>query len=245
MRESTITDGIRIVDLGLFVEQPKCLSIADLQLGHEETMSKQGVFVPRFNFEEIKKRLEKKILPKIKADKIVVNGDLKHGFGRASEQEWEEVTDMLQLLKKHCRQIVFVKGNHDVYLGPIAKWESIGIESEFFLEKEKVFFTHGHRINKTKEFRKAETIVIGHEHPAISIREGAKTERFKCFLKGKFGKKTIIVQPSMSAIAIGTDIMQGSFLSPFLKKGLDGFEVWAVEDKPYYFGRIGETMQQI
>lgn len=169
---------------------------------------------------------------------------MKQEFGRVSEQEWEETLGILSLLKKHCREIIIVKGNHDVFLGPIARWENIGIAAEFFLEKERVLFIHGHAVSRTKEFKRAKTIVLGHEHPAISIREAAKTEKFKCFLKGKFAGKTIIVQPSLSAIAIGTDVLAGNFLSPFLKHGLRDFEVWVVEDKVYYFGRVEEIMQQ-
>lgn len=109
-----------------------------------------------------------------------------------------------------------------------------------FLEKDKIFIIHGDKIPKSKDFEKAKTVIIGHEHPAVALEDAAKHETFKCFLKGKFGKKTLIVLPSVSEIAVGTNILRDKTLSPFLEQDLRNFEVWLVEDKPYYFGRLNE-----
>jgi len=39
---------------------------------------------------------------------------------------------------------------------------------------------------------------------------------------------------------VGSDVLSEKTLSPFLKQPLEKFECWLVEDKPYYFGRLGE-----
>ena len=82
----------KIVDLALHLEEENYLVIADLHLGYEEMLNKQGVLMPRINFRDIKERLERRVFSKLKKlDKIIINGDLKHEFGTISEQEWSEV----------------------------------------------------------------------------------------------------------------------------------------------------------
>ena len=63
-------------------------------------------------------------------------------------------------------------------------------------------------------------------------------EKFKCFLKGKYKNKLLIVQPSFNLLTIGTDILKQRLQSPFLKDIKD-FEVFIVEDKIYDFGFFG------
>ncbi|MAF36020.1 phosphoesterase [archaeon] len=237
MDNQYIMDRVKIVDLALYFERSDTLSIADLQLGYEEMMNSQGILVPRFNFSSIKKRLEK-ILKETTPKKIVLNGDLKQEFGRVSRQEWSEVLQLFELLKQHTKEIIVVKGNHDVFLGPITKWEHLDLVDQHYLEKEQVLFVHGHVLPETEQYNNTPTLVIGHEHPAVKIRDGAKTETFKCFLKGRYANKTLIIQPSFTDTHIGTNVLDGRFLSPFLEEGLEEFETWIVEDKPYYFGSV-------
>jgi len=78
-----IEKGIKIKDLALIYKDH--LIISDLHIGLEEALNKQGILIPRFQFKEIKQRLEPLLLKKIKV--IVINGDLKHEFGTISEQE--------------------------------------------------------------------------------------------------------------------------------------------------------------
>ncbi|MDD5162681.1 MAG: metallophosphoesterase [Candidatus ainarchaeum sp.] len=243
--ENMLAPGIKAIGLALWIPKEKSLVISDLHLGYEEMLNRQGIMMPRINFSEITEKLEKIFLEifkkkkQAKIEKIIINGDLKHEFGEISQQEWKETLDMLEFLEKNCSQIILVQGNHDKILGPIAKFKKMRISKEgFFLEKSKILVVHGNEIPKTEEFKKSKTIVIGHEHPAISLREAAKTETYKCFLKGKFEKKDLIVLPSMSAIAYGTDVLKQEILSPFLQQNLSEFEAWIIEDKVYYFGKI-------
>jgi len=85
---------------------------------------------------------------------------------------------------------------------------------------------------------KAGTIIIGHEHPAVCLRKGARQEKFKCFLKGKYKKNKLIVMPSFCLTAQGTDIQKEKLLSPYLHQKLDNFEVFVVGDKIYDFGKL-------
>ncbi len=238
-KENRLLPGISAIDLGLWIEKDNALVLADFHLGYEEMLNQQGVLVPRINFKEIKERVEKKILMVVKPETIIINGDLKHEFGTISQQEWREVIEMLEFLEKHCKKIILTRGNHDTILGPLAKWKGLEIAKEgHYLKKEKLFVCHGHETPKEKQFKQAKTIVIGHEHPAISIREGVKQETSKCFLKGRFDGQNLIVQPSLNSLHTGTDILREELLSPFLQQPLGGFEVWIVEDRIYYFGKL-------
>jgi len=243
MKDNEILDGWEIIDLSLYLRDESVLIVSDLQLGYEEMMNRQGVFVPHFNYAEIKKRFEgifgelsRKDVREI--DRIIINGDFKHEFGKILEQEWAEITDTISYLQKNCRKLVLVKGNHDKALEPIAKWKGVEFVDYVLLENGKTLIVHGDSIAFKEQLKKAENIVIGHEHPAVTIREGVKAETFKCFLKGRWKGKTLIVLPSMNSMSIGNDVTKNELLSPFLKKGVEEFEAWAIEDKPYYFGKV-------
>lgn len=229
-----IAKGIEIIDLALYVKEQKILVLADIHIGYEEALNKQGVLVPRFQFKDVIKRLEK-IVDKVKIKIIIINGDLKHEFGKISEQEWRETLKILDFLSQHCEKIVLIKGNHDTILGPIAGKRGVEIKEYFAFNS--TFICHGNKIPKDKEFKNAKTAIIGHEHPAISFKQ-RPTDKFKCFLKGKYKGKTLVVQPSLNLVTEGTDVTKESLLSPFLKHDLKNFEVWVVEDTVRYFGRL-------
>jgi hypothetical protein len=77
---------IEINDLCLIINR-EILVISDIHVGYEEALNKQGILIPRLQFRDIAQRLEK-IISKRKFKIIVVNGDLKHEFGKISAQEW-------------------------------------------------------------------------------------------------------------------------------------------------------------
>ena len=247
-----ILKGIEIVDLALYFGST--LVIADVHIGYEEALNKQGVLVPRLQLEEIVKRMNGifNVLKGKKIDRIIVNGDLKHEFGAISEQEWRNTLKFLDLLAKHCDEIILVKGNHDTILGPIARKRNVKVLDYVVIEpatdksnngknslkkSSKTLIAHGDKIPK-EALKDVSTIIIGHEHPAVSLKEGARVEKVKCFLRGKYKGKNLIVQPSFNTIVPGTDILKEGILSPFLRQNLGNFEVYAVEDKVYEFGKL-------
>ncbi|MEK6967960.1 MAG: metallophosphoesterase [Nanoarchaeota archaeon] len=231
-----IHKGIEIIGNSLYLKKHKTLVISDLHLGFEESLNRQGVLVPRFQFKDILEQLEKirkKIGCKIKA--TILNGDLKHEFGRITDQEWRELRKLFKHLQQNDENVIIVKGNHDVNLGPVAEMENVSIVKN--IELEDIMIIHGDEIPKNLP-KKIKTIIIGHEHPAVSLREGGRVERFKCFLKGKWKGKNLIVMPSFNPLIEGSDIMKEKTLSPFLQKNLSNFEVWVAADEPLYFGKV-------
>ena len=223
-----ILKNIEICGLTLFIRDKKILVIGDLHLGFEESLNKQGVLMPRFQFDDLMKELRKTI-SKVKPKKIVIVGDIKHEFGTISEQEWRNVLQLIDFLREKA-ELIIVKGNHDVILEPITKKRNVKIKT--FYSENGVLFAHGDAIINEK----AEVILIGHEHPAVSFKE-RPTHKYKCFLKGKYKKADIVVMPSMNKAVPGSDITKGNFLSPYLDK-TKNIEVYIVEDKVYKFGKL-------
>ena len=271
-----LMNNIEILDLGLYFDGN--LVFSDFHIGYEEALNKEGVLVPRFQFESIIKRLDKIFLKlkKKRIDKIIVNGDIKHEFGTISEQEWRHTLRLLDYLLKKCDEVVLIKGNHDTILGPIAEKRNVKVLDYYLINKKitlsknqlkkesikkiqlknksllkkpiknlnlknkkNILIIHGDKVPGNDLLENADTIILGHEHPAVSVKEGPRVELFKCFLKGKYKNKDLIVQPSFNLVTEGTDILKEELLSPFLKQNLDDFEVFLVADKVYGFGKLG------
>lgn len=277
-----IFDNIELIDLGIYTN--KTLIFSDFHVGYEESLNKQGVFVPRFQFNEIIKRLDKLFLKlkRKKIERIIVNGDIKHEFGNISEQEWRHTLYLLDYFSKRCEEVILVKGNHDKILGPIAEKRNVKVVEHYLISpiinnsfkkisnnkislknnneikinnkiekklingknsignKNKILVMHGNKIPDKALLKGIKTIIIGHEHPAVSIHEGPRTELFKAYLIGKWKNKNLIVQPSFNLVTEGSDVLKEERLSPFLKQNLGNFDVVIVADKMYKFGKIGD-----
>lgn len=224
-----IHKGIEIVDLAL--KHGDVLILGDLQLGYEDYLNKKGVMVPRFQTEDVLGRI-RNILERANIKKIVFNGDIKHHFGSISPQEWDSITRLMEdLVDKY--EVIIVKGNHDVLLGPVLKRFGNKINFVDCYAVGDLFITHGDKIMPNL----GKIIVIGHEHPAVSFGE-RPGEKYKCFLKGKWNGHHLIVMPSFNMLTVGSDIKREKYLSPYLKGNLNNFEIFVVEDKTYSFGKV-------
>ena len=224
-----------IVDSALLIND--CLVISDIHLGYEYALNREGFMIPRFQYKKIIDRL-KEIIDASNASKIIVNGDLKHEFGKISKQEWNEVIDFIKFLKEHFDEIILIKGNHDNFTGFIA--EKCGLEVYENYSVENYIIMHGDKIPDDFDEMEENIVIIGHEHPSIGLRSGERVEKVKCFLKGKVKDKKFIVMPSFNFITEGSDCLQQKTISPFLKDvPLADFEVFAVENfEVMNFGKI-------
>jgi len=220
------------VDLGIYIKKFKALIIADTHIGYEESLNKQGIMIPKFHFKDTIQRLEK-ILKKVKPNMIIINGDVKDEFGTISETEWRHTLELLDFLLKYSKKIILIKGNHDKIIRPIARKRNIKVAEQFLLDD--ILILHGDKIPKMP---KCKTIIIGHEHPAFSVRDELRAELFKCFWKGKWKGRNLVVMPSFNLVSEGTDVVKERLLSPFLKQDLGKFEVFIVGDKVYRFGKV-------
>ena len=185
----------------------KILIIGDLHLGYEEVLNQGGVFVTRKMFDEMIDYFNE-VFDKIgKMDKIILLGDVKHNFGGILKQEWNDVLELIDYLSEKIEkegEIVIVKGNHDTILAPILKRRE-GIKLVDYFIFEEIGFLHGDKDFKEIYDKKIKYWILGHGHPAVKIREGVKTEKYKCFLEGKFKGKKVFVVPSFFEYNDGCD----------------------------------------
>ncbi len=153
-----ISNNIEILDLALYLPKHKTLIIADTHIGYEEALNKQGIMIPRFHFTDLIKRL-KNILKSIKPELIIINGDIKHEFGKISRQEWRHTIQLIDFLSKHCKKLILIKGNHDKTLAPIADKRKLEIVNEFLIDD--ILILHGDKLTKIP--KKVKTIIISQE----------------------------------------------------------------------------------
>jgi len=229
----------RIVDIGLLIDDT--LIISDLHIGYEQALNRGGLMVPRFQYEKILSRIND-IIHKWNVSRIIVNGDLKHEFGRITRQEWQESLNFIKFLKDNFKEVILIKGNHDNFTKFIA--EKTGLEVyESYCMKDFIIL-HGDKIPENLMKMEEGTIIIGHEHPCIGIRNGERLEKIKCFLKGVYNDKNLIIMPSFNFVTEGSDVLHEKPLSPFLKKiSTDNLEVYGVENfEVLYFGKIKDIL---
>lgn len=230
-----ILPGIAIVDLVLQLSNPtKTIVVGDVHIGYEEALNKQGILVPRFHFAEIIGRMER-ILDLTKPEHVILLGDVKHEFGTISDQEWRETLQFLDLILSRAKKVVLIRGNHDTILGPIARKRNLEIVSHLIMDD--ILLIHGDRIPQIMP-PGITTIIIGHEHPAVTIRDTIRAETFKCFLKGVWKRKNLVVVPSFHPLSEGTNVLQERLLSPFLQQDLSMFDVFVVGNTVYSFGKL-------
>ncbi len=277
-----ISPGIEMVETSLWLKKEKVLIINDLHLGYEEALHRKGILVPRFQLQEILDSLERimgKILGKSQPESIktlvtntspktppiktlVINGDLKHEFGTILQAEWREVLQFLDFCLNKCGEVIIIRGNHDPSLKFIAEKMNVQVRAEF--QTGDTLIVHGDELVNIRR-KGIMRVIIGHEHPAITLRRGSKREKYKCFLKGKWrqdgrtlnrrklqqlqrgGKggrgqpKELIAVPSFNPLLEGSDVLKEQLLSPFLSD-LTNFEVFIVsKGEAFAFGSVGKV----
>jgi putative SbcD/Mre11-related phosphoesterase len=232
-----ILTGIRAVSKSLWISKERILIVADLHIGYEEALNKKGVLVPRRQFLEIKKEISE-LIEKLGPETIIINGDLKHEFGEISRQEWADTSELLDLMLKTSK-VILVKGNHDKILGPIARKKGLEIKDVYCIGKNKeICIFHGDKMPIDAEMHNSKILIIAHEHPSITLNEDKKTEKYKCFLLGKWKGKKVIEMPSFLPFIEGFDIRNEERMTRLLKEKIDDFEVFIIGDEIYDFGKL-------
>ncbi|MFQ5620317.1 MAG: metallophosphoesterase [Candidatus Nanoarchaeia archaeon] len=241
-----IHENIEIIGLSLYLKDSGTLVFSDLHIGYEGEMHKKGFLVPKVQFTKIMQHLEMifGVMEKNKwhVNTIIMNGDVKHGFGKISEQEWREILRLTDFLLTKCKDIIVVEGNHDPVLKPVAAKRDVKLVKEHQIND--VLILHGDEEPDLDVYEvRPNILIMGHEHPALLLTEGAKRERYKCFMKGEYDGATLLCLPSFNPLTQGTDMLREKTLSPLLDRDLGRFEAWIVADKTYYFGKLSELDQ--
>jgi putative SbcD/Mre11-related phosphoesterase len=161
---------------GIFLDSRRALvhpeegwmALADLHYGYEIHRSRAGALLPGWGMQKCRETLLALIAdhtPK----KLILAGDIMDGSGSVAETE-----RFLELLQNHVERLVLIEGNHD-RAGLKRGWPfHIHHRERDFL------FHHGHQgaappsVAVYQPVESPElTLVTGHEHPCVSLRDGA------------------------------------------------------------------------
>lgn len=234
-----------IIDRCLFWKEKEMLVIGDLHLGYEGALNENGIAIPKSQVEETKVILTNIFKKTGKVKEIVLLGDLKHYFSRILRQEFNDLKEIIIFLKENLKEsgkIIVIKGNHDKILTPITSLFNYITIKDFYLVDNVEFF-HGDLLEfkSVRPFsfdKNIDLLILGHFHPAITLREGAKQEKYKCFLEGysKELDKKIIIVPSFFPLIEGSDIIQDIKL----KICILNFRIIALDEEGdiYDFGKV-------
>mgnify|MGYP001606462156 FL=1 len=248
------------------------LVIGDVHIGYDEQYDGISV-LPGMQLKEILEKLNGIFNylenEKIKIDKIVLLGDVKHDFGKITDIEWRETLEFFNFLKKKLEgsdkinnktlkygadkigsginknnfenKIIVVRGNHDNILKPIVKkigiklfdYYCVNIKSnkkdkiinklrlvgrdkgigniKINKNKEmKICFLHGNKLFKRCLDNQTDVLIFGHLHPAITLYDKYKAEKYKCFLRGLWKidsrNKEVYILPNFSSVGFGYDL---------------------------------------
>ena len=204
------------------------LVISDLHLGLEGSMTSEGSYVPKFQLDDILEEIEE-AREEMGARKILVNGDLKNEFRKSYYSEKQEVKKFLRRLQKNFEEVIVIEGNHDRFIQKTV--EDLGLEFRKKYLEDGVLFLHGHeKIDDDIEF---DTVVIGHEHPALSLKDDiGVVEKVDCIVYGEMKSgKNIVVLPAFSQISNGTRINEtpeDQLLSPVLREKVNVSKLRAI-----------------
>lgn len=199
-------DNVKLLDCGVFLKKEEILIAADVHIGYEKALLNSGITLPVSVFPSIRKKFSE-MIKSTKPKKIILAGDVKHEFTKPLAQQIKQTAELLEFLKEQCEELIIVKGNHDNFLINITEKMNIKLLDSY--ETEEYEIIHGH---KTTESGKK--IIMGHEHPAIELRDDAGgIHKYKCHLLGE----RMIVLPSVNPLTYGFNVLgKEKPLSPLL-----------------------------
>ncbi len=146
----------------------RVLVIADLHLGWEVTLARQGIHVPS----QVPRLLEKlrKIIENTHPQQLVLLGDVKHAVAKVELEEWKYVPEFFEKLVDIIQNVQVVPGNHDGNLEPLTPpvvkihrspgivfWNGVGL-------------FHGHAW-PSPPLLGCKYLVMGHLHPVVVFRD--------------------------------------------------------------------------
>jgi hypothetical protein len=236
-------ENYEFIDRALFFPKKGILVIGDLHIGYEAMLRQSGVLVPERQVKDIINDL-KNIFEIIKEKnnilkKIVFLGDLKHAFGfeHTEKNEFRKIMEFLEEIFLE-ENIILIRGNHDTIDYSFEK------KMKHYHIEDNIIFVHGDDIITQAFNKNVQTIVMGHLHPCVILKAGAKKEAYKCFLEGDYEGKRVIVMPSFLDIIEGTpvndyheDYIESFSIIP--KRAILNFTVHAIgENAIFDFGKI-------
>lgn len=185
--------------------------IGDLHLGYEHTIHHAGIGVSFLK--ETCAELDALFAEIRSVRTCVLLGDVLHRFTQVGNEEWKGVRAVFSVIGKYVDELIVVRGNHDVSLTPLLTEFHLSLVDSWTWNG--YCCAHGDRDLPALHVKGVHTWILGHGHPAYRLREGAKQELYKCFLRGRFHQKEIVLVPSFFQGVIGTDVSRYALPYPW------------------------------
>ncbi len=213
-----------------YLKDISAIAVSDLHLGYEGVMAKRGALIPQVNLKKTIEMLGAAIEAK-KPKSIIVNGDIKNEFSGVDEAEFNELYELINFTKEKGVELVLIKGNHDNFVERYKEPFKLKVYRQQ-METGRYLFFHGEELPAAIG-KNARILFMGHEHPAIGVYNAAgRQEKLRCFLKGSYRGRDLIVLPAMNYFASGTAVNlepKRNLLSPIFRKvDIDGMTAIAI-----------------
>lgn len=183
----------------LFLERENTLCVADPHIGYTWAHRHAGQLLPVGKKDDTADRLEE-LCACYKPARSVILGDIVHRALPRSQLE-QELRSFLERAAS-CTCLELLLGNHDRGLERVLPPH---VKTQTALELGEYTLVHG----DATEMSTTNKMIMGHEHPAISLGDGVKGAKFPCFVHGP----ALTILPAFSSWAAGTDIRRASFMS--------------------------------
>jgi len=227
-------DIVLLPNRAMYIRSLDTLVVADLHLGIEYALALKGVFLPAYQFKEIREIIFRHI-KFLNPKKLIIVGDFKHEFAQRTRQEHKETLSLLEEIKRTKLHFILVRGNHDNFIRGVLERFGVDFRDPYYIE-ENFLFIHGHKdIPESLSLSSIKYVIMAHEHPAVLFRDDVGgRDKVPVFLIGKFpgyNNIQLIVLPALSPIATGVEVnltYPSDFLSPILQKAdIDAFKAIA------------------
>lgn len=169
--------------------EKKYIAVSDLHIGFEAELYARGVSVRHNSAEEMAAELSQ-LAKSEAATAIILLGDIKHGLGNITRQEWDEIPLFLKKLSS-ISTVYLIPGNHDGNIRNLVPDEVNLISSKGMVLEDTLLF-HGHSM--PSELRaNIRKIVMGHLHP-IFLREGSVINGERVWIQIRAKKESLFAQ---------------------------------------------------
>jgi metallophosphoesterase superfamily enzyme len=147
----------------------RVLLAADLHLGLEYELAKQGINIP-FQWSRMLEELVL-LLEEYRPDRLIFLGDVKHGVPATSFKEKREIPEFFNTLFEHVDSIDVTRGNHDANIQKYLPEKVILHTSRgvIFGEEFTVAGLHGHAW-PPPEIMSVDCVVMAHNHPTVMLK---------------------------------------------------------------------------
>jgi len=227
----------------------RALVVADYHAGIEVSLRREGLEVESRGPQ--RRRRLRRLVRERGADRVVFLGDLGHAIGSPEGAEREELAALFDALDVPA---TLVAGNHDGGVGAVFG-DAVAVTATDGVRLGDVGFAHGHTW-PSPEVLAAETVCVGHEHPAVRLEDdvgGTRVER--AWLRGPLAAEPfethhgaeidadgdLAVFPAFNDLSGGTwvNVDGQGFLAPFLPAGCPDAELYLLDGTR--LGRYGRV----